>query len=480
MNTLIIDGTFMAQRNRNAGGFTFLDNPNRDRAELLEGLANTIVAEMNQFKGLISRVVWCLDYSSWRKNISPVLPLGMDNIGGDADYKANRDHSDYDSAKFWDAVNEFTEMLSKAGVCVIKQYGAEADDSSYIASRILSNKGLKSILWSSDGDYKSFVEPNVLLFKMPKRELYKIPTEKKNLMESVFGGGVDPTNQIIESAGGQSLVHEVHPLYFVLEQIVRGQKKDNIPPLIQWLSSTGTRQYRPSETHVKKTLSELNLTQKDLTEDMLYDESFISSFVRKLLPITKVDGSLKIKKITKKSLVDYNIILKKGIDTYESPVDENAYDFNVLSHLMHVLTEELNLVMTNTTLSNAYDKIINQQPTNENVNDALKSIGVDNFNYTLLFDPAFLSELHRICYTNKVVEHSLGVWASSRKLAYVSKKEIPSDLWESCTKTLISEFKTKKLDKSKFKSGQSLMATVAPKQNDGSFFGNFNLEDVDL
>lgn len=301
MYTLIFDGTFIAQRNRNAAGFTFLTNPERDRSELLESLCNSLALEVRRFGPLVHNVVWCLDYSSWRKKHKVVMPLETEKAEDEQDYKANRDHSDYDAAKFFSVVDEFTKMLSGVGVIVLKQYGSEADDSSYISSRAIEHMSGKSILISSDGDYKSFVNPNTVLYKLPKREFYfdvsTKPSDKQDLM-SAFSQKVDYTQHLVETVDPKIVCHYVNPMEFVFEQAVRGQAKDNIPPMFFWKSKSGTRTFRPSWKHMTKACEALGFGITQISVKEMYDEKWMKRFIIELLTVTKqerdVDHSYKV------------------------------------------------------------------------------------------------------------------------------------------------------------------------------------------
>ena len=379
--TLIIDGTFMAQRNRSAGGFTFLTNPDRDRSELLESLANSVALEVRRLGSIVHRVVWCLDYSSWRKKLTPVLPLETEKTEDEGDYKANRDHSSYNAEAFFRVVDEFTSMLSSLGVCVIKQYGCEADDSAYITSRLLAEKGLRSILWSSDEDFKSFVDPLVWLYKLPKKEIYKTIDKQVSMMESVFGSGakrVDQSQKIIESVGGSKNVHEVNPMTFVFEQCIRGQGKDNIPPVFFWKSKVDPkkpdkvlRTFKPSWKHMTKACEAMNFNIESIKEEDLYNEDFIKKFIAQVLIVTKQERD---------------------------------------------------------------------------------------------------------------IDHCYEVYKSSRKLAFVSKKEIPEEVYSKCTATLIEEFKNKKLKAKLITSGQNILnhSKANDKPVTTGFMSSFDLDEIEI
>lgn len=371
--TLIIDGTYMAQRNRNAGGFTFQDKPERDRAELIDGLANSVAAEVRRFGGLINRVVWCLDYSSWRKSIKPTMPVESIKTEDESEYKANRqDDGSYNVQEFFSAVDEFTALLEKVGVCVIKQYKAEADDSAYVASRLLASKGFKSILWTSDGDYKTFVNEDVMLFKLPKREIFKAAEAPKSMSESVFGGNgkVDAVPKVVEAVGGDKNVKIINPIEYVFEQIVIGQSKDNIPPLFFWLKTTkrGIQTCKATWNRILKAFAKMNFDVADLTDEHLYNEAWIKRFIVEILDV---------------------------------------------------------------------------------------------------------------CDQTRDIDHCYDVFVSSRKLAFVDKRELPDDVWQDCRKVLINEFKTKRLDMQKITSGSSIMSNSKSKSAD-QFFGQFEMNDIDL
>lgn len=291
MRVLIIDANFFIQRVRNAASLSFIENPEADKQELLKSLSTTFASEFRRFDGTISRVVYCKDYSSWRKDHQTVLPFESVKTEDEGDYKANRGGDDsYDAVKFFAAADEFGTMLESIGVDVIRYYKSEADDSCHIISRLFASKGIKSILWSSDGDYIQNVDENTALFKLPKRELFlsNYATETKLTMESVFGSKPDVIDKVINIVGTDNVKH-VNPYDYVIEQIIRGQSKDNIPPMFHWTKETkrGTQNCLPTWNNIKKAITNLGRNVEDMRLDDLYDDAFNKRLVLEVLSICK-------------------------------------------------------------------------------------------------------------------------------------------------------------------------------------------------
>lgn len=367
MYTLIIDANFFGQRIRNASSATFVDNPEQDRIDMLKSLAASFATEFKRFDGTINRVVWARDYSSWRKDFNQIVPIESTKTEEESEYKANRkDDGTYNIELFFKCLDEFTDLLAGIGVNVIRQYKAEADDICHIVSRLLSSKSLKSILWSSDGDYIQNVNEDVVLFKLPTKHLYLTNLEApKTTIESVFNQKPDLINKIIKSVG-DDMIKKVNPYDYVIEQIVHGQGKDNIPALFFWIKETkrGPQTYKPSWNHIKKSFAKLGKNLDEATTDLLYDMDFNRKLIIELLEQTK---------------------------------------------------------------------------------------------------------------QNRDVEHTLKVFVSNRKLAFLDKREIPEDIWSKVVELAVESFKTVRLNAEKASTADSILSKAGISATAPNFFNQFDL-----
>ena len=83
--TLIFDGNFwlhktyfIGQKIKTGKPFNFIDEPDADKNLLLWKLSTDFAAEIKRFEGVVNRIVYTVDSSSWRKKFL------------DTAYKANR------------------------------------------------------------------------------------------------------------------------------------------------------------------------------------------------------------------------------------------------------------------------------------------------------------------------------------------------------------------------------------------------------
>lgn len=296
MYTLIIDGNYFAQRMRNALGLTFMETPEKDRIELLRSSAVTLSSEIEQLKRAISHVIICRDWSSWRKRETQVFPVESQKTEEEQSYKANRSKDlSYDAGKFYAAYDEFCDIcMNELNIPVIKTPGAEADDIAAILSLVHAKNGAKTLLWSSDGDYKQLVTENTLLLKFPKKQIMKIHNnieESVKTFDSIFSNTNDRFQVLVETFG-QPNVLQITPMKSLFIKVVYGDAKDNVAPLFFWKSSTGKRTFKPSPAKIEKALKATGSQWEDLSRQLLYDKKWYTAFITELLKVCKQERDL--------------------------------------------------------------------------------------------------------------------------------------------------------------------------------------------
>lgn len=317
MHILTIDGSFFAQRILHANGFTFKENPEKDKKDFIRKLIQSICTEVKSCSNL-DHVIFCKDHRSWRKDFKQVYPLTTKKNEDKQGYKKNRedDEKNYDFDKYLEAYEAFVKIIqSKYGIQIIHVYGAEADDACAIVSKKLTSvPGVVVTIWSSDGDYYQMVNDKISLIKLPQKVLCRptiVKTEKVDMF-SVFGKKV-PNSEfqpILESFAGN--IMNVNPAYSIFAKCVMGDGKDNVPCMWQWLSTTGSQTRSINKTHMTKTLEALELTRESFVEDMMYNEKLMKQFIFELFFITKqhtrIDGyDKKVHKIDEvKKMIDDN------------------------------------------------------------------------------------------------------------------------------------------------------------------------------
>lgn len=293
MLTILIDGNFLAQRIRAAAELTFLKNPEKDKAALIKACTQALSNDISMFNGSIENVVMCRDWGSWRKQFTQTYPLESAKTNEQQVYKQNREgDKPYDAQKFYAAYDEWCQLLEdKLHIPIFRTKGAEADDMVFIASTILQKKGKQVICYSSDGDFYQFVNKNVCLIKLPKKELFFSRDAQEQVSEtkdlnSIFGK--KPSNfDRLKQMFAKDAVKHINPVKSVVVKVISGDAKDNTPPIFFWKSSTGKRTFKPSVTHITKAFAKIGIDFDTITEDALYSKDTMLVFIEQLLTVTK-------------------------------------------------------------------------------------------------------------------------------------------------------------------------------------------------
>ena len=103
-----------------------------------------------------SRVIVCMDSSSWRKTIQ------IDDGGYKHDREEKKEDSPVNWKVFYELIEKFSVILSQKGYIVSKIPGAEADDLLYLWSRMLNDMGENVILVTGDSPAVIVVAPQPL------------------------------------------------------------------------------------------------------------------------------------------------------------------------------------------------------------------------------------------------------------------------------------------------------------------------------
>lgn len=327
---LLIDGNFFAHRVRSALGLTFKHDIQADTTSLNYECTNILCGELRKLPD-VTRVIIAKDYSSWRRDINVLRPKGYD----DQTYKQNRDdvEKDYDSTEFYNAYTNWVNSLQeKLNIPIVSHYKAEADDIVHILSKGISKKGVKVLLWTSDGDYVQNVDENISLLKFPKRQL--IMHESKNTPVSIFNLNENLDEQGLKSSFLEADLIYVNPNVSLFEKVVHGDKKDNVSPIMFWKSSTGNNM-KPSTSYITKALNDVGVEFGKITEDFMYNGENVKEFLFHLLYRTKqmkgVDFSTK-----KKMETSFALICENRTSEVQEQIDEifEIYKCNLkLKHL---------------------------------------------------------------------------------------------------------------------------------------------------
>ena len=99
-----------------------------------------------------TRILVCLDSSSWRKSI----PIEDGGYKGDREEK--KQESPINWTVFYDLIDKFATLLGQKGYIISKIQRAEADDLLYLWSRYFNNKGENVVSITGDRDILQTVQ----------------------------------------------------------------------------------------------------------------------------------------------------------------------------------------------------------------------------------------------------------------------------------------------------------------------------------
>jgi 5'-3' exonuclease len=231
----------------------------------------------------LSRVIVCLDSTSWRKQIEI-------EEGG---YKISREKGRDDINVNWDAffelTREFAEILTLRGYVISKVKDAEADDLLFLWARKLNSVGESVIMVTGDKDLHQVVDvhPNgswtVALDPVVERRKVFLTKEAKELSHVSEESEVDIFNpdswlstpgDFLTALLSKNDEKIIDPVKVATYKVILGDNGDSVPSIFTWKDSKDETKIRSiTENKLEKALSNLPpLTWKDLREGKLIPE----------------------------------------------------------------------------------------------------------------------------------------------------------------------------------------------------------------
>lgn len=157
----------------------------------------------------IDHVVWCLEGSSWRKEIDPTYKLTRQNTLAMRTQKERDEDNIYFGIMH--SLNDF--LREKTNVSVLQSVGLEADD--FVAGWIDRHPNDEHLILSGDSDFYQLLAPNV--------SIYDGVDEEHVTIEGVYG---KDGNQKLDKKTKEPM--RIDPEYALFKKIVRGDASDNI------------------------------------------------------------------------------------------------------------------------------------------------------------------------------------------------------------------------------------------------------------
>ena len=306
--TLIFDGNFWLHKTFFIGAkiktgkpFNFIDEPEEDKNLLLWKLAMDFAAEIKRFEGVVNRIVYTVDSSSWRKQFL------------DTEYKANRvKSSSINWNGIYDCHTEFIEALEKLGVIISRVKSAEADDLIFAWSSHLNSEGQNAIIISGDNDLLQLVNmdhsssANTIYYNKFDKDMHVFPKFQSwldqdehattndifNLPIDLMSNTKQNLRDIIKT--GKMKSHEVNVMEFIFRKILVGDSGDNVPPLHTVVKETkaGPRTYGVTDKHVNEISSQFKDDKVFITNHHLFDDEYITQICSIAKSVIKIDKPL--------------------------------------------------------------------------------------------------------------------------------------------------------------------------------------------
>lgn len=314
---LIIDGNYFAQRSlgtlNKKDAVNNLVTPDEQKA-FTTAFNNALINLVEKFGNYVDNFVFCRDGYSWRKEIDPYKPYYVDDVrpvGYKEQRKSVKEESPIDYTNFYTLFKNCTNNLSDK-MLTFDIEGLEGDDIIMLLSNKLKTDlpDIEFLIFCTDGDLMQTVKNNCMLFRNIKSKdapfgefvtNYKKYCDvfEQDAKQMMLGSTTDISyykqlfsmslfdNNTIER-GLHRGINIATPFKMALIKSIGGDKKDNIFSIIAWKSTTGTREYKITENHIKKALREmdLELTEKNC-QTILSDKELLLKLMITLKGITK-------------------------------------------------------------------------------------------------------------------------------------------------------------------------------------------------
>lgn len=308
--SLIFDGNFwliktfnICQRIKQGKGMNFINNPEEDKQFLLWKLAVDFAAEIRRFSDVTHQVVYCVDYSSWRKQVQT-----------DQDYKGNRVQStDIDWNAVFEVHTEFIEALKQLGVVTSKIRYAEADDLIYGWTSYLNQLGENAIIISGDNDLLQLIQydktdnVSTIYYNKFDKNLHAfqgfeewVNIEEKsdvtdifNMNTSIFDNVKTDFKNILKRE--KIKIEEINTNDFVFKKILKGDGGDNVSSLYTKIKETkrGPQCYTVTEKQSTEILQKFKAQNFSVKQHHFFDDKYITQ----ICDITKTHLKIEDKSI---------------------------------------------------------------------------------------------------------------------------------------------------------------------------------------
>lgn len=276
--TLLIDGNWLLMSR-----LSVLQNRYSDEEKMCTDLKLMLVKSINivlrQFTE-IDNIIFVSDGGSWRNKLP--IPSFLQE-----EYKGNREKSeDTDWELVFSSYEDFQTKLKATGITVCREANLEGDDWIWYWSNKLNEEGTNCIIWSKDKDLTQLVkiDSNCCFTVFWNKDSGIITVHRdEDSMDFFFNEAYSENEKIYHSIIDKAKeFNEINPKEVIVDKIIRGDKGDNVFPIIE-KKSKSDRVFRVSQKDIDP-----NLDYNDFEEY----ESYIINLLDKKSYKGKVDKPL--------------------------------------------------------------------------------------------------------------------------------------------------------------------------------------------
>lgn len=254
--TLIVDGNWLLMSRLAVINHTY-DSDEQMCKELQSLMLKSINLVVKNFQD-IDNVIFVSDGGSWRNQLNIPKFLYDEKISEDqsVEYKGQRV---LDPDTNWELVfkyfEEFIEILESNGITTCRKQSIEGDDWCWYWSTKLNEEGTNAIIWSMDKDLTQLVHTDqqngiftICWNNKTGLTCEDIGQKEEDPLQFFFNDLNKENNiRILDTITNKSKnVNYIHPKEIVIDKVIRGDKGDNIFPIILKKSnnSDSNKQFR--------------------------------------------------------------------------------------------------------------------------------------------------------------------------------------------------------------------------------------------
>lgn len=388
--TLVFDANFflhktyfIGQKIKTGKPFNFIDEPESDKNLLLWKLAMDFASEIKRFEGVVNRVVYAIDSSSWRKKFL------------DTQYKANRVKSDsIDWNAIYECHTEFAAALEKSGVIVSRVKGAEADDLIFAWTSVLNQNGQNAIIISGDNDLLQLVNKdnssgaNTIYYNKFDKDIHVFPkfqswidADDHKTTHDIFNLPLDLMSNVKQSLrdiikSNKMKSHEVNVNEFLFRKILIGDSGDNVPPLHTVVKETkaGPRTYGVTDRHANEINSRFKEDKVYINQSHFFTHEHIHNICSIAKDVIKIDST--VEEIYKRWITNRDLVY----------LHNNCIPKEVTGLMLEDIDLKQNKTLSGVQLSNVMSKdsilqfttYTKEKKTEFNESGLFKSLGVED------------------------------------------------------------------------------------------------------